>query len=294
MDEILASIRRIIESGDERNGTGQAAGPESTRSLGASDPIADPETPAQQMPEGASRGTQDVPRFDVHYLKTTPGLAAVPALDDQDAAADRDVSDETDEIAAESVSNDAAFDWRGGRSDADEADAATVSADAASLLLDDRPTVAPLPGNENHVQSSISTDAPAAAAAVDYSFELDERLLEAELRDGPWEAQVSNTAMQDAGNGHEPSAEARSPRQMPESVIDGASALLSAEAGDQVASAFGDLARAIREGQMRSMEQMAREMLRPMLQEWLDDNLPRIVERLVREEIERVARGARY
>jgi cell pole-organizing protein PopZ len=33
-------------------------------------------------------------------------------------------------------------------------------------------------------------------------------------------------------------------------------------------------------------------MLRPMHQDWLDDNLPGLVERLVREEIERVARGA--
>ena len=33
--------------------------------------------------------------------------------------------------------------------------------------------------------------------------------------------------------------------------------------------------------------------LRPMLKEWLDDNLPGIVERLVRAEIERVARGGR-
>ena len=33
--------------------------------------------------------------------------------------------------------------------------------------------------------------------------------------------------------------------------------------------------------------------LLPMLQEWLDDNLPTLVERLVREEIERVARGPR-
>jgi len=38
---------------------------------------------------------------------------------------------------------------------------------------------------------------------------------------------------------------------------------------------------------------MAAEMLRPMLQEWLEDNLPTLVERLVREEIERVARGSR-
>ena len=33
------------------------------------------------------------------------------------------------------------------------------------------------------------------------------------------------------------------------------------------------------------------EMLRPMLKSWLDDNLPAMVERLVRAEIERVSRG---
>jgi uncharacterized protein len=36
---------------------------------------------------------------------------------------------------------------------------------------------------------------------------------------------------------------------------------------------------------------LTREMLRPMLKTWLDDNLPLIVERLVTAEIERVARG---
>ncbi|RYE82108.1 MAG: DUF2497 domain-containing protein, partial [Hyphomicrobiales bacterium] len=77
------------------------------------------------------------------------------------------------------------------------------------------------------------------------------------------------------------------------SVITAASSLMSEAAGAQVAAAFDDLARAIRDGQMKSMEEMAREMLRPMLQEWLDDNLPRIVERMVREEIERVSRGPR-
>ena len=41
------------------------------------------------------------------------------------------------------------------------------------------------------------------------------------------------------------------------------------------------------------MDEMAREMLRPMLKAWLDDNLPVMVERLVRAEIERVARGGR-
>ena len=38
------------------------------------------------------------------------------------------------------------------------------------------------------------------------------------------------------------------------------------------------------------LEDSARDMVRPMLKKWLDDNLPTLVERLVREEIERVAR----
>ena len=41
----------------------------------------------------------------------------------------------------------------------------------------------------------------------------------------------------------------------------------------------------------RTLEDLVREMLRPMLKTWLDDNLPGMVERLVRAEIERVSRG---
>ena len=40
-----------------------------------------------------------------------------------------------------------------------------------------------------------------------------------------------------------------------------------------------------------SAEDLVKEMLRPMLKAWLDDNLPTLVERLVRAEIERVSRG---
>lgn len=70
-------------------------------------------------------------------------------------------------------------------------------------------------------------------------------------------------------------------------------ALISEEAGAQVARSFNDLAAVFDGIRNRSIEDMAQEMLRPMLQEWLDDNLPTLVERLVREEIERVARGPR-
>ncbi|MBP1847988.1 cell pole-organizing protein PopZ [Rhizobium petrolearium] len=82
----------------------------------------------------------------------------------------------------------------------------------------------------------------------------------------------------------------------PESLparIEEAANLLSAEAGAQVARSFSELAAVFNGLEHRSLEEMAQDMLRPMMQEWLDDNLPTLVERLVREEIERVARGPR-
>jgi uncharacterized protein len=38
----------------------------------------------------------------------------------------------------------------------------------------------------------------------------------------------------------------------------------------------------------RTLQDLVREMLRPMLKSWLDDNLPTLVERLVLAEIERM------
>ena len=64
-----------------------------------------------------------------------------------------------------------------------------------------------------------------------------------------------------------------------------------APAGRQVAAAFGELSEAFAARSKKTFDELAEEMMRPMLQEWLDNNLPMLVERLVREEIERVARG---
>ena len=71
--------------------------------------------------------------------------------------------------------------------------------------------------------------------------------------------------------------------------------ILSGAPAQAVQSAFSRLAetvlaRAIGE---QSIEDMTRELLKAMLKQWLDENLPEIVERLVREEIERVARTGR-
>jgi uncharacterized protein len=82
-----------------------------------------------------------------------------------------------------------------------------------------------------------------------------------------------------------PQADVSSPRSRPEN------GLLSSATSAAVDSAFNALAQTVLVQNARTLEDLVREMLRPMLKSWLDDNLPGMVERLVRAEIERVARG---
>jgi len=67
--------------------------------------------------------------------------------------------------------------------------------------------------------------------------------------------------------------------------------LISGATSAAVDSAFNTLAQTVLVKNARTLEDLVREMLRPMLKAWLDDNLPSMVERLVRAEIERVSRG---
>jgi hypothetical protein len=67
--------------------------------------------------------------------------------------------------------------------------------------------------------------------------------------------------------------------------------MLSHSTVSAVESAFNSLANTVLSNNARTLEDLVKEMLRPMLKSWLDDNLPGLVERLVRAEIERVSRG---
>ena len=110
----------------------------------------------------------------------------------------------------------------------------------------------------------------------------------------------------------EPAKETAGPRIEPEPPrVDPAVALKAAGGGERILSAatsgaaaaafarLGGMPRDQRaEGELllgdsgRTLEDIVREALRPLLQAWLDKNLPGIVERLVREEIGRVVRDA--
>ncbi|HEY5364727.1 MAG TPA: DUF2497 domain-containing protein [Aestuariivirga sp.] len=72
-------------------------------------------------------------------------------------------------------------------------------------------------------------------------------------------------------------------------------ALLSPQSAYAAQASFQALANAMvaQLGGDAGLQDRADELLRPLLRQWLDDNLPTMVERLVRDEIERVARRGR-
>lgn len=71
--------------------------------------------------------------------------------------------------------------------------------------------------------------------------------------------------------------------------------LISEQVGQMVNQNFNLLANTLlaQNGAGQTVESMVMALMRPMLKSWLDDNLPVMVEKIVREEIERVARGGK-
>src|SRR5687767_2590317 len=61
--------------------------------------------------------------------------------------------------------------------------------------------------------------------------------------------------------------------------------LTSTTTDASVSNAFNMLAHTVLTNNARTLEDLVKEMLKPMLKSWLDENLPTLVERLVRAEI---------
>ncbi len=77
--------------------------------------------------------------------------------------------------------------------------------------------------------------------------------------------------------------------------------LLSATAASAASGAFAKLSEAfqrtpteelVADDSGRTVEQFVEDMVRPLLKDWLDENLPSIVDRLVQKEIQKIARRA--
>ena len=257
MDEILASIRKIIES----NEPGQAGlSPQEHFEDEAGDEIeltidSEIETVAfgrREESAETSRPAPAAPAVELSIVSSETGTAvAQPPLSLADVAA---------RVRAASERHATGFAPRETQPVAPAPaiqDSPVVTSRMAAVSAPKAPAVQPIVAPETH------EDAEAVAAPAP-----------SERRDGvesPAPAPVIDTVA-------------------PEKAI---AAIVSPEVGRKVAQSFDNLALAVDQGARRSFDEIAQEMLRPMLQEWLDDNLPTLVERLVREEIERVARGPR-
>ena len=285
MDDILASIRRIIETGDERLAQNTSALDAASYSAGES------------LRTGTDGRASD--GYPSESAISMPGMA-----------------DQQSDLAG--VGHRAVHLAAGGSPDAKDAaelsalasDASRVSANAPRSI---RRAAGIVDGElPEWPQAIAANDRYVEVAAEMFVDEFDEAGFAEELLKTATAAEAAahadfvSRATEDSGDGEGHIDDLTRLRlagfELPESETAVASidddirvahALVSQESGERVAASFSELAAAIRDEHLRDADQIVREVMRPMLQEWLDENLPRLVEQLVREEIERVARGGK-
>lgn len=167
----------------------------------------------------------------------------------------------------------------------DEAKPAEAAAEVVTPAPEPEPTL--LDDDVLDLGTEASFVAPPAEPAASVLTELD---ADVDFREAE-EARPPAPAA--AAFPEEPPAPAAAPRSEPAPQPVDMASLLSDQASSAVTSAFGQLANTVLNNNARTLEDLVKDMLKPMLKTWLDDNLPSMVERLVRAEIERVARGGR-
>lgn len=249
MEEILASIRKIIESND----------------------VTEDHEP---VPEDAADG-------DDQGVATEPAPRPVSLLNRISDSGSETAAAKSREPSVQDVRVEPLAPLRPGLEAKDNGTPASEEASMAQTSA--AQATRPAPARLADVAATIRPETPDEQERSDKpemtaSEESDVVLLsgadhdiEAEVNEGESDAQQTGAKYETV---------AREPR-----------ALISPAVGARVAASFGDLSHAVTNGPSRSFDDIAEDMLRPMLQQWMDDNLPTLVERLVREEIERVARG---
>jgi len=268
MEEILASIRRIIENNEPgADGLPVAGSAEAFARHEAEDESRDA-VYADQDTESHPSAANDAPVAQPVSLADVAARAR--AMPDPQAQPDTHSEPVSHSQPAVQSHNDA---------DTQPVDAEPDFIDAAAERL----------------REALTSEEPVPAPAPRVVAEAPQ--IEEPAEEQPAKAEPAEEKPAVAGDAHG-SAQAEQLQQADAEQASDAdhntgSQLVSMQTGEKVAAAFGELDAAIAAGQRRSFDEIAEEMLRPMLTQWLDDNLPTLVERLVREEIERVSRGNR-
>ena len=239
MEEILASIRRIIADDEAKPAAAEKAAP----------------PPAPEKPAAAPRARPAMRDIPPSAIPAAQGAAAKPAPAPAPPPA----------TPAPAASNGQ-----------DDIDAMLASLDEATPEADIRP---PQPdGDVFELTDEMALPDPAPAQLAAASFH---------KVDPQDDIEFTETAAARALH--------RQPAYEPPPFESASSAppqqILSRSTVSAVESAFNSLANTVLSNNARTLEDLVKEMLRPMLKSWLDDNLPGLVERIVKAEIERVSRG---
>lgn len=339
MEEILASIRRIIEDSDttaETEAHAQAAAEPAMNPAdapaGQEDDTAAAEAQqtgaeaAGEAAEAAAAGEDTAPEavYDPAETPVEDAAAEAGEAEIENAAGDAEVeafrqelSDDTGSEPADQsmgalnltdIGDEVARQAEPAPADEEDGDDAVAGDGPAAEAAGDETVaqateedVAADAGKEETIASALGDEWRAVAAGHDdgekAAPEPEERpdLAAASAAASETDAALAALAKSiasEAMNMERTEPQARTT--MPAAADTGSAArppILSEQAGRQVAAAFDELSEAFSGTRRKSFDEMAEEMLRPMLQDWLDNNLPVLVERLVREEIDRVARG---
>ncbi|ANP85257.1 PopZ family protein [Rhizobium leguminosarum] len=277
MEEILASIRQIIESNEP--GAGKAISASLPPVYGADEEdngseihlTVDDTYAGVEFPEPVMRSSD--PRFVAANSAGTAPEAEVPAraLSLADVAARVRAASERSAVQAGQALREIPSGFR--------------QPEPQSAVMPEPPRAAapqPQPPQPVFPDAAASIQHVAIQQPAEPMFTETQRLAVAEPAPA---VEAALPAMEPAQSSTE--------RFLPSVMDEVQPTLLSEGAGLQISRSFEELAAAIDGAERRSLDEIAEDMLRPMLREWLDDNLPTLVERLVREEIERVARGPR-
>jgi cell pole-organizing protein PopZ len=245
MEEILASIRRIIADDEAKPPPAEAAKPATAPAAPAPKPQAMNDIPPSKVAPAKPAAE-----------KPAPPPAAKPAPAPPPPAPVADASNNQDDIDALLAGLDAATPAPEVRAAEPEPEPDVLEL-TDEMAMDPEPTPAPPPPSFRRVEPRDDlefAEAPPPRPTPPPSY-----------------APVDFDA-------------APLPPQQP---------ILAQSTVSAVESAFNSLAHTVLSSNARTLEDLVKEMLRPMLKSWLDDNLPGLVERIVKAEIERVSRGGR-
>lgn len=259
MDEILSSIRQIIADDDAGSGAGERSTP---RAIPAH------KSGAVRIPDA---GTEEPLALSVAQIlaeeKPVARVSDLAAYLDDDKAAPMPEDEASDPATVYLDPDDIAF-------ETDDVEA-EPGADAEHRFPD---PVLPAEADAPAPYGAADADIGALPAPDEAAKPAHKPIFSVPPRPAPARAQAS----------------VASAAPMPDPSLSSAIAeqLLDPATKAAVKGTFSKLGNLGLGNQDLTIETMTRELLRPLLKEWLDEHLPSVVERMVEKEIARISRGA--